>query len=83
MGINFNLVHHITTLSTSIDKNGKRWSNELNIVSWNGAKPCFDLREWDEGHNTMRIGLKLNVDELLNLQQGISDYIKEIEAAAQ
>lgn len=81
MGINFNLISTIATLSTSIDKNGDRWHNELNIISWNGGKPVFDIREWDEDHNRMRYGVKLNSDELVMLQQGIDAFLKEVEAA--
>lgn len=81
MGINFDLIRNITTLSTSIDNNGDRWHNEVNLISWNGGKPVFDIREWDEDHNRMRYGVKLDRDELVNLQQGISAFLKEIEAA--
>lgn len=81
MGINYNLVEHIATLSTSIDKNGDRWHNELNIISWNGAKPVFDIREWDTDHARMRYGVKLDRDEMLNLSQGINSFLKEIKAA--
>lgn len=81
MGINFDIIGNIATLSTSIDKNGDRWHNELNIISWNGAKPVFDIREWDDAHSRMRYGVKLDRDEMLNLSQGINSFLKEYEAA--
>lgn len=81
MGINFDIVQSIATLSTSIDKYGERWHNELNIISWNGAKPVFDIREWNEDHSMMHYGVRLDADEMRNLVQGMNARLKEYEAA--
>ena len=35
----------------SEDMNG--WTRELNLVSWNGGKAKFDLREWSPEHDKM------------------------------
>ena len=26
------------------------WKKELNLVSWNGRSPKFDIRDWEPGH---------------------------------
>ena len=26
------------------------WAKELNLVSWNGNDPKYDLRSWDDSH---------------------------------
>lgn len=33
-----------------ISENSKGWTKELNLISWNGAKPKYDLRDWSPGH---------------------------------
>lgn len=79
MGINYNRIAQIATLSRNIDKDGITWSNELNIISWNNGVPVFDIREWDESHNKCRLGVKLSADEMKQLVNGFSKYAKEVE----
>lgn len=79
MGINYNRIAQVATLSRNIDKDGITWINELNIISWNNGRPVFDIREWDESHNKCRIGVKLDSDEMKQLVDGFSKYAKEVE----
>jgi len=51
-----------------ISQSPKGWSKELNLVSWNGKEPKFDLRDWAPHHEKMGKGITLNVDELLALR---------------
>ena len=74
MGICYNIVRPIARLSTSIDKNGDRWTNELNLMTWNNGRLVFDVREWDENHDRCRVGVKLDYDEMKNLVKGFMDY---------
>ena len=41
----------------------KGWRKELNLVSWNGATPKYDIREWAPGHEKMGKGITLTVEE--------------------
>lgn len=68
----FEIVQAIATLST----NAKGWSKELNIVSWNGRPPVYDLRSWDPEHEKMGKGLTMTKDELIELAAVIEDEIK-------
>lgn len=57
--INFEIKKHIGVIA-----NGSRgWRRELNIVSWNGGKPKYDIREWDENHEKMGRGITFTEDE--------------------
>ena len=78
MGINYDLIAHIGTIGTYLDQNGERWNTEVNVISWNGRKPEFDIRTWDAGHNKMHYGVKLNHDELKNLVAGMNEYYKGV-----
>ena len=40
--ITFEIVEELGVLSTS----AKGWTKELNLVSWNGRPPKYDIREW-------------------------------------
>ena len=58
--ISFDIVEHlgvITTYSTG-------WNKELNLVSWNGAAPKYDIREWSPDHAHMSRGVTLHEKEM-------------------
>ena len=58
--ISFEIVEHlgvITTYSTG-------WNKELNLVSWNGAAPKYDIREWSPDHAHMSRGVTLHEKEM-------------------
>ena len=40
------------------------WKKELNLVSWNGNAPKYDIRDWDPGHSRMSRGVTLKEQEM-------------------
>lgn len=63
--IRFEIMEHIGTIS----ENAKGWAKELNLVSWNGAAPKFDLRDWAPDHQKMGKGLTFTSEELAGLKE--------------
>ena len=59
----YEITQEIGVLSES--KSG--WKRELNLVSWNGAEPKFDIRDWSPNHERMGKGISLNADEVEKL----------------
>lgn len=59
----FELVKHYGVVA---DERGG-WKKELNLVSWNGRPPKFDLRDWSPDHQNMGKGVTLNREEALRL----------------
>jgi hypothetical protein len=59
------IIKHLATLN----KNDKNWTKELNLVSWNGNEPKYDIREWDPTHERMGRGTTLTVDEIKALKE--------------
>ena len=57
------IVKHIGNIKV----NGNGWSKELNIVSWNGKHPQYDIREWDPDHQRMARGLTFTDAEMETL----------------
>lgn len=43
------------------------WNRELNIISWNGKTPKYDVRDWDPYHERMRKGLTFHEAEMRKL----------------
>lgn len=65
----YEIVRHIATLSTSGD-----CSKELNLVSYRGAAPKYDLRTWRrlDGAEQLLKGVTLNEDEMDALREAIN-----------
>ncbi len=62
--IKFEVINTIGVLSES----SKGWTKELNLISWNGREPKYDIREWDPEHQKMGKGVTLSEDELRRLK---------------
>ena len=60
----FEILSEIGVLSES----PKGWRKELNLISWNGAAPKYDIREWAPGHEKMGKGITLTVEEAEKLK---------------
>ncbi len=43
------------------------WRKELNLVSWNGGAPKYDIRDWDPYHERMSRGLTFHAAEMRKL----------------
>jgi hypothetical protein len=52
----------------SVSQSPKGWTKELNLVSWNGKEPKYDLRDWAPEHEKMGKGITLTADELKTLR---------------
>lgn len=62
--IKYDIVEEIGVLS----ENAKGWRKELNLISWNGAKPKYDIRDWAPDHEKMGKGATLSEEELAALK---------------
>ena len=47
-----------------ISENTKGWRKELNLISWNGADPKYDLRDWAPEREKMGKGITLTEEEV-------------------
>lgn len=55
--------HEIIESIGILSENNKGWSKELNIISWNGAAPKYDLRDWSPDHEKMGKGVTMSREE--------------------
>lgn len=56
-----------------LSETAKGWTKELNLVSWNGREPKFDIREWAPGREKMGKGVTLSGDEVAALKAALAD----------
>lgn len=45
------------------------WNREVNLVSWNNAKPKLDIRDWAPEHDKMGKGISLSREEASILKE--------------
>ena len=66
----YDIVQHLGVIS----ENPKGCTKELNLISWNGAKPKYDLRDWAPNHEKMGKGITLNNEEF----EALKDLINKL-----
>ncbi len=44
------------------------WRKEINLVSWNGRDPKYDIRDWAPDRAKMGKGVTLTADEVILLR---------------
>ena len=54
-----------------LSENARGWRKELNLISWNGRPPKFDLREWAPDQEKMGKGITLTNEEFAELSKTI------------
>jgi hypothetical protein len=69
--IQYDIVKHFGVISE--DKSG--WKKELNLVSWNGRNPKFDVRDWAPGHEKVGKGTTLSREEAEKLLEMLSQAL--------
>ncbi|PAE07251.1 hypothetical protein CHI12_12290 [Terribacillus saccharophilus] len=62
--LSYEIVKELGVLSVS----PKGWQKELNLISWNGREPKYDIRDWAPEHEKMGKGITLSVEEVRTLR---------------
>ncbi len=60
----------------AISESGKGWTKELNLISWNGGSPKYDIRDWAPDHEKMGKGITLTEEEVRTLYKILGGIIK-------
>ena len=61
----YEVTKHIGILS----EGSKGWTKELNLISWNGREPKYDIRDWAPEREKMGKGVTLTEEEVTKLKQ--------------
>ena len=73
-GITCEIVEPIAVLS----ENEKGYTKEINLVSWNGAEPKFDIRNWHPGRERSGKGITLTKDEARVLAKAMNEMLMNV-----
>lgn len=63
------LKYEITKQIAVLSESPKGWTKELNLISWNGREPKYDIRDWAPNHEKMGKGATLSNEELVKLKE--------------
>ena len=55
-----NIEYEIVEELGVISERTKGWTRELNLISWNGGAPKYDVRDWAPNHEKMGKGITLS-----------------------
>ena len=51
------------------------WTKELNLISWNGGEPKYDIRQWAPDHAKMGKGVSVSREEAEELKQLLTKWL--------
>ncbi|TGY97807.1 hypothetical protein E5329_02840 [Petralouisia muris] len=71
--IKYDILKELGVLSES----AKGWKKELNLISWNGGTPKYDIRDWAPQHEKMGKGITLSKDEIKELYKILGKILEE------
>ena len=63
--IKYEIIKELGVLS----EGSRGWRKELNLISWNGGAPKYDIRDWSPAHEKMGKGITLTEEEAGELSQ--------------
>lgn len=68
---NYEIIEEIGIISES----AKGWTKEINLISWNGATPKYDIREWSPDKEIAGKGITLTKEEAAILYKLLGEAI--------
>ena len=69
--IKYDIVKELGVLS----ENAKGWRKEVNLISWNGGVPKYDIRDWAPEHAKMGKGTTLSEEEIKKLKEILGEIL--------
>ncbi len=69
------IVRSIAVLS----ENERGYTKEINLVSWNGGEPKYDIRNWHPGRERSGKGITLTKEEIMNLMDAMEEVFGDDE----
>lgn len=70
-----NITCEIVESIAVLSENEKGYTKEINLVSWNGAEPKLDIRNWYPGRERSGKGITLTKDEARVLVKAMNEML--------
>ena len=58
-----------------LSENAKGWRKEVNLISWNGGIPKYDIRDWAPEHEKMGKVTTLSEEEIKKLKEILGEIL--------
>lgn len=65
--------YEITQRICVLSEGANGWERQLNLVSWNGREPKYDIRDWAPDNAKMGKGISLSAQEMERLRDILSE----------
>jgi len=62
-----------------LSENERGYTREINLVSWNGGEPKYDIRNWHPGREKCGKGITLTKDEAVALMGALKGVLNDDE----
>lgn len=62
-----------------LSRNERGYTKEINLVSWNGAEPKYDIRSWHPDRQKCGKGIALTKDEAVALMDALKEVLGDDE----
>lgn len=69
--VKFEIIESFGILSST----ASGWTKELNLISWNGDEPKYDIRQWAPDHAKMGKGVSLSREEAEELKKLLTKWL--------
>ena len=60
-----------------LSENERGYTREINLVSWNGGDPKYDIRNWHPGREKCGKGITLTRDEIFTLYDALKEVLAD------
>jgi len=65
-------IYEIFETVAVLSEGKKGWQKELNLISWNGREPVYDIWEWAKDHQKLGKGVTFKQSELQVLKESLA-----------
>ena len=62
-----------------LSRNERGYTKEINLISWNGDDPKYDIRNWHPGREKCGKGITLTKDEAIALMNALWEVFDDEE----
>ena len=62
-----------------LSRNERGYTKEINLVSWNGSDPKYDIRNWHPGREKCGKGITLTEEEAHALMDALKEVFRDDE----
>ena len=67
--------YEIVQVIACLETESSGWTKELNLISWGGREPKYDIRSWSPDHEKMGKGVTLSKEALEVMKEVLEELL--------